>query len=178
MEKQEAIHSLLGIDMNVVNSADSGKVFEEYKKVEELKKELSKSEETLKEKLKELAENQGVLDEKGSYKVELPDGRWFKKEARTSVEIDKDKIRELDEERKFSFVRPKIELITDREKEDLIDKAINIILEETGITEIVKEYDIFEDGIEYAYQNGEIDDNDLREIIKQSVSYALTKSKG
>jgi len=170
---------LLGIDGFATTSDDPQKVYEEYRKVEKTLKALKDVENGFKDRLKELAEHKGVLDEKGSYTYTLPNGRWFKKEARTTVSIDKDKVLELDSKKRFSFVKPRFEVTADRDKEGIVDELVEMISRayDDEIVEIVRDQVICENEIEEAYEKGELTDEDMREIIKRSISYALTKAK-
>ncbi len=176
MFKEETLLNMLNINPSILNSNDPAQIFNEFTKIEEVINILKDSEKHFKETLKNMAEGAGDKDEKGSFTVRFPDGRWFKKEARTSVSIDTDRVMELDESRRFSFVRPSLTIVVDRKDEQGLLEVLES-LSCAGFTELTFEHKIYEDQIEEAFQRGELTAEDLKEIIIRKTAYALTKSK-
>ena len=173
MDKAAALLIMAGMHPDDVSkSSDPRFLFEEFLRAEEAKNMFETYTKRIREKLFEAADKFGEKDDKGSAKVTFPDGKWFKKEARVSVSINREKVLEKHEITPLSFVK---EIpVFDDDKLDEVVKVVEVHLPE-AIIDFKKE--INEAGIEEAYVNGELTDDDIREIITKKVVYALKKSR-
>lgn len=178
MFKEEALLNMIGVNPLILTADDPIRVYEEYKKVEEAVNIFKESQERFKNKLKELAEKHGEQDEKGSFTCNLPDGSWFKKEARTSVSLNNDKIIEnYLAGRNYSFVSPKVIVKLQQRDLQVAQKLVDELVGKEEVATPLLDYEVYPDEIEEAYQEGEITAEDMKELVTTKVTYALTKSK-
>lgn len=170
-EKSKALLALAGLRSDILGSDNPRVVFDEYMDADDRKAIIEEYVSLLRERLFELAVKYGVSDDKGSSTVMFTDGKWFKKEARTSVSIDKDKLRELANQKGLNLIKyiPKI-------KKDCEEEALAILATHYGelmeLDEVVDESEL-----QQAYMDGAIDDDEFGSIVSKKVNYALKKSK-
>lgn len=168
--KKEAVLSVLGIETDV-ESLDIQGVFKNLARIKALMEILNEHEKSLRDKAFRLAEERGEMDEKGSMIVRLPDGNWFKKEARTSVEVNREEAVELFKRKNLVHrLKPDLSTIDSREVYAILKKVKPDLVKD--ITYTVDDIEI-----EQAFYNGEITEQELENIIKKKVSYALKLSK-
>ena len=168
--KENAVLSVLGIETEV-EGLTMGEVYKNIRKVKELGEILAKHEKVLKAKAFDMAEAQGEQDDKGSYMVRLPDGSWFKKEARTSVKVKKDEAVRLFAEKGLNDrLTPEISELDARAVYEYLRHNNPALVQ--GIT-----FTIEDSELEQAFYSGEITDAELQDLIERNVTYALKTSK-
>ena len=171
MERKDALLTMLGLDSDP-SSKSNEQLLDDILKIDEAKKVLDDYYKKAKDILFKVAEEEGEADDKGSLTVTLPNGMWFKKEARVSMSIDEDKVKELNEQKSLSFVSRVPEI-----NRNYIHEAVELL--EKQLPEAIEDFifEVDEEGLEQAYANGEITDDELKSIIDRKVSYALKKCK-
>ena len=171
VSKEQALLTMVGLDINTLNSDNTKTVFDELLKTEEILAIIDDYKKHIRTRLFELAESYGEKDEKGSFTVELPDGSWFKKEARTSVNLNVDKILEMDKVKNYPFVKGGIELVVPKAQLEEIAGA----LKQQYNIEPEYQYSIDEDELYQAYLEDIISDDEFKEMLDKKVTFALKK---
>ena len=174
MEKTEAIMEILGIDKSVEEVENTEEGYKLYKKVKEIKKELEKKRKDYREKVFELVEKETEPDGKGHYTREFEDGLGFQKQARVSVNLNEDKVKEYAKENNMEDELLYEEKEIDEDKEEEI---IEVLEEEypEGLNTITK---VDEIELETLVNEEVIDYSDFEEMVDKKVNYALIdKSK-
>lgn len=165
--KETAVLSVLGLDTDVENLSASD-LYKNLRRVKAMQEILKAYHERLRVAAFRKAEEIGEQDDKGSYFVKLPDGNWFKKEARTSVKVDKDKAVELFKEKGLeNRLTRDISVLTPK---DVIKYLPGHVIEELP-------YDVLDEDIHEAYYAGELSDDELQAIVKRKITYALATNK-
>lgn len=169
--ERKAILDILGIRPDIENIDDSREAYDNFMLAENISSIVAKYKKELREKMFLIATEEVKPDKKGSYIIRFDDGSGFKKEARVSLSIDKDKAIELAGKKGLNILKDKL---THKRS-----------LSKLEVTNLVKEYpDIFEieskldEGLlEQAYINEEITDEEFENIVNRKVNYALRKYK-
>ena len=170
-EKTKAMLKMLGIDPEVLETDSPEEALDTYLKVEDIKDTLDDFRKELRLRMFDIAEDCVEPDEKGSYKLRFADGRGFKKEARTRVTVDKDKVKDLSESKGIKLTKEKPKLADNL---DLQEKAFEVLKEEyPEAIEIEEEVD--EQELEQAFYNGEITEEEFEEVVNRKTNYALRK---
>ena len=166
--KDTAILSVLGLATENLEKLSKEEIFKNLSRAKELGDVLKSYEKDLRDIAFSAAELVGERDDKGSMFVRLPDGSWFKKEARTSVKVKTDEALALFKERGLDN-RLTYD-ISALDPNDIVDYLPPHLMADTTFT--VKDEDV-----EQAYYAGEISDEELQDLVERSVTYALKLSK-
>lgn len=161
--KETAVLSVLGIATEVDNLTQA-EIFQNLRRVEDLLTVLGDHKQVLRDKAFEVAEKQGEADDKGSYFIKLPDGNWFKKEARTSVKLKVEDAVSLFQERGLN----------DRLHRD-VTQIDPDILEQNLPTHVLEmaPFKVTEADVEQAFYAGDITDEELQGLVERNTTYAL-----
>lgn len=164
--KDFAVLNVLGIDTEINDLSPEG-IYRNLRRLKDLKDVLDEHEKILREKAFETAEKVGKQDDKGSYIVKLPDGTWFKKEARTSVKVKKDEAVELLEKKGLEHrLTPVLDSLDLREVYSVIKNAAPDLAKDVTFT-------VEDAELEQAFYQGEITDEELQNLVERKVTFAL-----
>jgi len=98
MDELEAVLEILGVNKSKDEIEESRQAYEVYKKLRDLKKEVDRKRREFRETVFELVEYETSPDNKGHYTRKFDDGLGFQKQARKSVELKEDKVKEYAKE--------------------------------------------------------------------------------
>jgi len=166
MEKFEAVLSILGLDTKPTNASEAYEVFRKVKEVESI---IEKRLKELREDMFELAEKEGVADDKGSFTVEFEDGTGYQKQARTSMSIKKDEV--IDYAKAVglhTIIRHDKVISAEADREEVI-KIVE--KERPDWIDIVEEVD--EEELEKCVLEGLIPMEEFEGLVNRKVTYAL-----
>ena len=164
--KDNAVLSVLGIETEIDNLGTE-EIFRNLRRIKELSDVLKNHEKLLRDKAFETAEKVGEQDDKGSFFVRLPNGDWFKKEARTSIKIKTDEAVSLLAQKGLNDrLTPVLDDLDPRVVYNTI-KEVNPAMVQ-GI-----KFTVDDSELEQAYYQGEISDEELQALVERKVTYAL-----
>lgn len=164
--KDNAVLSVLGIETEIDNLGTE-EIFRNLRRIKELSDVLKNHEKLLRDKAFETAEKVGEQDDKGSFFVRLPNGDWFKKEARTSIKIKTDEAVSLLAQKGLNDrLTPVLDDLDPRVVYNTI-KEVNPAMVQ-GI-----KFTVDDSELEQAYYQGEISDEELQALVERTVTYAL-----
>lgn len=166
--KDAAILSVLGLATDELEKLSKEEIYRNLSRAKELGDVLK----TYEKELRDIAFSAAVLvgeqDDKGSYFVRLPDGSWFKKEARTSVKVKTEEaialFRDKGLDTRLSYD------ISALDPNDIVEFLPPHLMADTTFT--VKDEDV-----EQAYYAGEITDEEIQNLVERNVTYALKIGK-
>lgn len=161
--KEAAVLSVLGIATETDNLTQ-GEVFSNLRRVEDLLTVLEDQKKLLRLKAFEVAEKEGVADDKGSFLVKLPDGNWYKKEARTSVKLKVEDAVSLFQSRGLE----------ERLQRDVLQIDPDILIQSLPSNILaMAPYKVTEADVEQSFYAGEITDEELQGLVERTTVYAL-----
>ena len=166
--KDTAILSVLGLATDELEKLSKEEIYRNLSRTKELGDVLKNYEKELRDIAFSAAELVGDKDDKGSYFVRLPDGTWFKKEARTSVKVKTEEAITLFKEKgldnRLSYD------ISALDPNDIVEYLPPHLMADTSFT-------IKDEDVEQAFYAGEITDTELQELVERNVTYALKIGK-
>jgi len=167
--KTLALLETLGFDPEHRHSKDPNILLAVFLRCENIISRLQDWQKEIREEMFQVVTEQGVEDSKGSYTIQLDNGGWYKKEARTTVKVNLEKAEALGAQKGLSLVADKPSI-----KKGFEDDAARIV---AAVDPKVVEWNKAVDDrlIETLYAEGKLSDEDLGSILERSVNYALKK---
>lgn len=166
MEKFEVVLSILGIDKKPENAIEAYEVFKKVKEVESI---IDKRSKELRKDMFELAEKEGVANDKGSFTVEFEDGTGYQKQARTSMSIKKDEVISYAKAVElFSIIKYEKHISDEADREEVAK-----IVEAQKPDWVEVREDIDEEELERCVLEGLIPIEEFEGLVNRKTTYAL-----
>ena len=166
MEKFEVVLSILGIDKKPENAIEAYEIFKKVKEVESI---IDKRSKELRKDMFELAEKEGVANDKGSFTVEFEDGTGYQKQARTSMSIKKDEVISYAKAVElFSIIKYEKHISDEADREEVAK-----IVEAQKPDWVEVREDIDEEELERCVLEGLIPIEEFEGLVNRKTTYAL-----
>ena len=166
MEKFEAVLNILGLDTKPTNASEAYEIFKKVKEVESI---IDKRSKELRKDMFELAEKEGVANDKGSFTVEFEDGTGYQKQARTSMSIKKDEVISYAKAVElFSIIKYEKHISDEADREEVAK-----IVEAQKPDWVEVREDIDEEELERCVLEGLIPIEEFEGLVNRKTTYAL-----
>lgn len=169
---RQVVMNLLGLKEEFTDLKEGYTTLHLLKQIKEILDDYEKN--TLKPALFKLAEAKGYQDEKGSYIVQFEDGTGWKKEARHSIKVNKEKAVAVFKQKGLVEYIVKQTKVKEDADVEIIASFVPPNLKEKFFEEVE---DVPEEYIEQAVLSDQLSHDELAEIVDRKTVYALVEIK-